>query len=229
MTSIQQSIPPATPNAAAGATSRSQTTSASIGAEFDTFLTLLTAQIRNQDPLAPLDSTQFVEQLATFSSLEQQVQTNSILEGMAEMLTTLHASASADWVGKSVAVPSPILEFDGRRAEFTFDAPAAADTALLAVRTADGRLLGHSALDLGAGIQTWDGRIEGSSQPLPSGSYFVEVELYRDGAALGSVLPKFAREVSRVQVQDQDVMLVTNEGQKVLARSVDQLKPADAR
>ena len=46
---------------------------ADIGEEFNSFIQLLTAQVRNQDPLAPLDSTQFVEQLATFSTLEQQV------------------------------------------------------------------------------------------------------------------------------------------------------------
>ncbi len=54
--------------------------------QFDTFLNLLTAQIRNQDPLAPLDSTQFVEQLATFSNLELQAKNNQILESIASML-----------------------------------------------------------------------------------------------------------------------------------------------
>ncbi len=56
------------------------------GEEFTTFLTLLTAQIRNQDPLAPLDSTQFVEQLATFSNLELQAQGNEFLENISQML-----------------------------------------------------------------------------------------------------------------------------------------------
>lgn len=63
---------PATPNAS--------------GEEFSTFLTLLTAQIRNQDPLAPLDSTQFVEQLATFTNLELQAKGNAVLEDIAMML-----------------------------------------------------------------------------------------------------------------------------------------------
>ena len=54
--------------------------------QFDTFLRLLTAQIQNQDPLAPLDSTQFVEQLATFSNLELQAQGNQTLESIATML-----------------------------------------------------------------------------------------------------------------------------------------------
>jgi flagellar basal-body rod modification protein FlgD len=56
------------------------------GEEFETFLTLLTAQIRNQDPLAPLDSTQFVEQLATFSSLELQATGNQTLEEIVGLL-----------------------------------------------------------------------------------------------------------------------------------------------
>ena len=62
------------------------TSSSATGEEFSTFLTLLTAQIRNQDPLAPLDSTQFVEQLATFSQLELQAKGNQVLENIALML-----------------------------------------------------------------------------------------------------------------------------------------------
>lgn len=65
--------------------------------EFTTFLTLLTAQIRNQDPLAPLDSTQFVEQLATFSQLELQANGNAVLEDIASMLAAnLYQREDAD-------------------------------------------------------------------------------------------------------------------------------------
>ncbi|CAM3672036.1 flagellar hook assembly protein FlgD [Litorimonas haliclonae] len=67
-------------------TDNSVTPQQSVGEEFDTFLTLLTAQIKNQDPLAPLDSTQFVEQLATFSNLELQAEGNKVLEDIAQML-----------------------------------------------------------------------------------------------------------------------------------------------
>lgn len=57
--------------------------------QFDTFLELLTAQIRNQDPLAPLDSTQFVEQLATFSNLELQAAGNQTLESIESLLDSM--------------------------------------------------------------------------------------------------------------------------------------------
>lgn len=66
----------------------------SVNEQFDTFLNLLTAQIRNQDPLAPTDSTQFVEQLATFSNLELQAKNTAILEDIASMMA-LQLAATA--------------------------------------------------------------------------------------------------------------------------------------
>ncbi|MEO1569272.1 MAG: flagellar hook capping FlgD N-terminal domain-containing protein [Pseudomonadota bacterium] len=52
----------------------------------------MTAQVQNQDPLSPLDSTQFVEQLATFSALEQQVQTNTHLQSIADLVRSLNGA-----------------------------------------------------------------------------------------------------------------------------------------
>ncbi|MEM7728177.1 MAG: flagellar hook capping FlgD N-terminal domain-containing protein [Pseudomonadota bacterium] len=70
------------------APSAAEASSNEVSEQFDTFLNLLTAQISNQDPLAPLDSTQFVEQLATFSNLELQATTNQILEGISNLLAS---------------------------------------------------------------------------------------------------------------------------------------------
>ncbi|MBL4854218.1 MAG: hypothetical protein JKY25_08275 [Robiginitomaculum sp.] len=97
--SKEQSLPKTTPETTAGGEEASVKTNGTnsdttntanpqqtTGAEFSTFLTLLTAQIRNQDPLAPLDSTQFVEQLATFSNLELQAKGNQSLELISALL-----------------------------------------------------------------------------------------------------------------------------------------------
>jgi flagellar basal-body rod modification protein FlgD len=72
------------------------TTTETTGEEFSTFLTLLTAQIRNQDPLAPLDSTQFVEQLATFTNLELQAKGNAELENISALLAQSVFSSTLD-------------------------------------------------------------------------------------------------------------------------------------
>ena len=71
--------------------SASKSSSAVESSDFKSFLSLLTAQLKNQDPLAPLEATQFVEQLASFSSVEQQIETNSLLE---ELLSSSRARAS---------------------------------------------------------------------------------------------------------------------------------------
>ena len=75
-----------TSNTATGTNTNASSAEITTGEDFTTFLTLLTAQIENQDPLAPLDSTQFVEQLATFSGLELQATANNFLEDIATML-----------------------------------------------------------------------------------------------------------------------------------------------
>ncbi len=78
-----------TPETSASTTPLTDSTNSvsDVSEQFDTFLQLLTAQIENQDPLAPLDSTQFVEQLATFSGLELQATANNSLTQIAQLLT----------------------------------------------------------------------------------------------------------------------------------------------
>lgn len=94
----------------AGANSSSGLTSAA--ADFETFLTLLTTQMKNQDPLKPLESNEFVAQLASFSSVEQQVKTNDALTNIASLLGGPTASTLAPWIGMQVQVLKD-PQFDG--------------------------------------------------------------------------------------------------------------------
>ena len=73
---------------------------ASISSDFETFLKMLTAQIKNQDPLKPMDPSEFATQLATFSSLEQQVLTNDRLEQISTILGSQGLTQHAHWIGK---------------------------------------------------------------------------------------------------------------------------------
>lgn len=70
--------------------------------DFHTFLTLLTAQMRNQDPLKPMDSTEFVAQLASFSAVEQQIETNSKLGELLGVLSDSPTVNPTEWLGKEV-------------------------------------------------------------------------------------------------------------------------------
>ena len=96
--------------------SASSVATANLTQDFDAFLNLLTTQITNQDPTNPLDSTQFVEQLATFSGLEQQVASNAHLESIVELLQGALGERSAQLIGQqagaaaiSIAGPIPAV------------------------------------------------------------------------------------------------------------------------
>ena len=79
-------MPPLPPETAATSQAVTPAAASTPQAQLTQFLTLLTTQIQNQDPLEPMDSTGFVEQLATFSTLEQQVQSNETLSAILEVL-----------------------------------------------------------------------------------------------------------------------------------------------
>lgn len=95
-------------NSASGTSSSvvsSTSASAALSADFDTFITLLTSQVTNQDPLSPLDSTQFVDQLATFSGLEQQIASNAHLESIVTLLQS-SLGQGGDLLQKTVTASS---------------------------------------------------------------------------------------------------------------------------
>ena len=83
------------PAAATGAAADGGT----ISADFETFLRLLTAQMQHQDPLNPMESTQFASQLAEFSGVEQAVRTNDLLLGLQDALATLGMGQLGGWIG----------------------------------------------------------------------------------------------------------------------------------
>lgn len=91
--------------AAAQPSVSSAAATASLTSDFDTFIQLLTTQVTNQDPLEPLDSTQFVEQLATFSGLEQQIASNTHLESIISLLQA-DAGTGASLIGQTVTSPA---------------------------------------------------------------------------------------------------------------------------
>lgn len=161
--------------------SGSAVNSSSIGEEFNTFLQLLTAQIRNQDPLSPLDSTQFVEQLATFSSLEQQVTSNQHLEGISTMIGDLHTIIANDWLGQQVAISSTHVAYEGNPVAFEVDPSVPHDAAVLTVFDGAGEPVWQETLDTSQSRHTWDGQLLGTSQSAPSGIYQFQIDQFQNG------------------------------------------------
>lgn len=137
-----------------------------MGQEFNSFIKLLTAQVRNQDPLSPMDSTQFVEQLATFSTLEQQVKANASLTSIATMLSQLNALAAGEWLGQDVSFTSGWIPLGEEPVEFTYIPPDGTDTMKLTIRDANGNTIRTETLDPSEPRYVWNGRTnDGTSAP----------------------------------------------------------------
>src|ERR1022692_4900567 len=101
--------PVTTPPVTTTATNANGTTStpdamAGLSTNFSTFLTLLTTQLKNQDPTSPMDSNQFTQQLVEFSQVEQQINTNSNLQTLITQGTSQAGTFAASYLGKKVSV-----------------------------------------------------------------------------------------------------------------------------
>lgn len=164
---------------AATGTAKSGQQGALISSDFQTFLLMLTTQIQNQDPLNPMESTEFAQQLATFSGVEQQVKTNSLLESLTSKLSLSGMAQLAPWVGMEARVDAPVM-FDGAPLTL-YPAPVSgADQAVLVAYDAQGQEVLRSPTAVSAAPVDWAGVAAGGA-PLPSGTYSFRLESYVDG------------------------------------------------
>ena len=89
-------------------------TAATLANNFQTFLTLLTTQLQNQNPLDPLDTNQFTQQLVQFAGVEQQLKKNDQLATLVNIEKTTQSTAGAGLVGKTAVVDGSTAPFDGQ-------------------------------------------------------------------------------------------------------------------
>jgi flagellar basal-body rod modification protein FlgD len=170
---------------------------ADISKDYDMFLRLMTAQLKNQDPLQPLDGTEFVAQLAQFSGVEQQIKTNERLDSLLGALTRSAAEVSLGFLGRTVETAgSKALLEAGAPASFAFEVEKPTNKAVAVVTDADGievRKLDVDASTLGRREAVWDG-YDGTGNPATPGVYTIRVQLYDDaGKKVIEELPVLTR------------------------------------
>src|ERR1700749_3681363 len=110
-----------------------------LSGNFSTFLTLLTTQLKNQDPTAPMDSNQFTQQLVEYSQVEQQIDTNTNLQTLISQGTSQNASYATSYLGKTVTVPGGQGSLSNGEADWTYNLGAAASSTQLPITNASGR------------------------------------------------------------------------------------------
>lgn len=145
---------------------------------YDTFLILLTAQLQNQDPLAPMDSTQFTQQLVQFSQVEQQIRTNEQLEGLVGQYQAASAGAALSYLGKDAIIEADETYLAGGQANWAYRLPESATSMTVTVKDASGRTVYQTTeAPRGAGehLFTWDGK-KTNGETAPDGVYTVSID-----------------------------------------------------
>ena len=190
----------------------STTSGQSIAGDFDKFLTLLTTQLQNQDPMSPMDATQFTTQLVQFSQVEQQINANKKMDQLVAASTTeqklAEVTAAQSYVGQQVEALGDTVPLQDGQATLIYGLDSTAKSATLKIVDQNKRTVATIALDPTAGAHsfTWDGKTADGTQ-LPDGTY--RMTLTATDAAGDTVTSQtgFAGKVASVINESGTVML----------------------
>ncbi len=176
-------LAPVLSTSTATGTSESATSLSQLGEDYTRFLTLLTAQIENQDPLQPVDSTQFISQLAQLSQVEQAVSTNTNLENLTAQMGSILSASGASLLGEDVTVETDEMQLTNATSDGYYAVEAGAASVSAMIFDPDGNLVrtisGLSTDSSGLQPVDWDG-LNDSGSLLLDGDYTFTVTA-RDG------------------------------------------------
>src|SRR3984885_14668409 len=130
-----------------------------LAGNFDTFLKLLTTQLQNQDPLSPMDSNQFTQQLVAFSGVEQQINTNDNLQSLIALSLSQQASSAVNYIGHSVVMTGGKGAVENGAVDWTYNLGAPASGTTLTVTDASGKVVytGSGGTAQGNNDFAWNG------------------------------------------------------------------------
>jgi flagellar basal-body rod modification protein FlgD len=175
---IQQLLSKNASASQSGASAGSSTDQAIAGLNdtYDNFLLLLTKQLQNQDPLNPMDTAQFTQQLVGFSQVEQQIATNKSLEKLVGMQSATNAFGAVSFLGNEVAVDTDHVSLKDGKAKFQYQIDHTAAKAVLTVVDGSGQTVLVQEANRGIGTYNvdWNGKDAFGNQ-LPDGDYRVAI------------------------------------------------------
>jgi flagellar basal-body rod modification protein FlgD len=196
--------------------------SSSLTSDFNSFIQMLTAQARYQDPLDPLDSTEYASQLAQFSMVEQQVKTNDMLTALYGLTGVSNMASLAGWVGMEARANTPMY-FDGNPIEIAPSPSLLADEVFLVVTDEDGNEVQRKQIAVSDDTVEWLG-LSDSGNLIDHGVYNFTIESYQgDELILAESAEVYGQIVEAQNIQG-EVVLVLQGGQSVMSSSVTALR-----
>ncbi|WP_027834888.1 flagellar hook assembly protein FlgD [Maritalea myrionectae] len=186
-----------------------------IAGNFDTFLSILTTQLKHQNPLDPLDTNQFTSQMVEFTGVEQQLKTNEFLETLIATNQQNFTSQAVSYIGKEVTAFSNQADLKGGNATWTYGMTEDAAEATITIKNSAGAVVftEKKPLDGGENDYTWDGKTSDGAI-APEGKYSITIDAIN---ANGGKINNYTMTSGVVQTVDfagQEPILVVN-GTKV--------------
>ncbi|MCD8497227.1 MAG: hypothetical protein LRZ85_03580 [Alphaproteobacteria bacterium] len=164
-------------SAAAGA-QQTNTSTVRLAEDFDDFLVLLTTQLQNQDPLSPMDTTEFTNQLVAFAGVEQQINTNQKLDDLVALELSGAFSTALGYVGLNINYISNEFAYDGsstNRIAYAFDGEAASSKISIYNEAGDLVYQTTGTTSPGSNEFFWDGTMTNGLK-APAGTYDVKID-----------------------------------------------------
>tara|TARA_B100001971_G_C18199984_1_gene543938 strand:- start:674 stop:1420 length:747 start_codon:yes stop_codon:yes gene_type:complete len=160
-----------------GSSAQVQQSRTQLNQDFDDFLSLLTTQLQNQDPLEPMDTNEFTNQLVQFSQVEQQLRSNDILDDMRALDVLQITQLGLGFVGMDVVLAGDEFNYSGSGdVELGYTLPETSRDTNITIKNADGDVVYTVDGESSAGIKTfkWDGK-NNDGYTVPEGDYTIEV------------------------------------------------------
>ena len=212
------------PQASAALALPSSNTSPVLSSDFETFLQMLTVQAKYQDPLEPIDSSEYASQLAQFSMVEQQVQSNELLARLAEQLGGSNMAGMANWIGMEARTTAPAF-FDGTPITVAPSIPIGTDEMFLIVYDDEGTLVQREAVPASTEPFEWLG-VGDDGTLFETGTYTLEIESRGQGEFLSSVPAETYARITEARNDTGTTLLVLAGGQTVPTTAITALREA---
>ncbi|WP_404401841.1 flagellar hook assembly protein FlgD [Pelagibacterium halotolerans] len=183
----------------------------SIAEDFDTFLSILTTQLKNQNPLDPMDTNQFTQQLVQFTGVEQQLKTNEYLEAMMLSSQNQINSQAVNYVGQTVVASGATTDLIDGKATWIYKVAEASEDVTVTIKDQSGNVVYSQETSMKAGTDqiVWDGTTN-SGAVLTSGKYTITIDARdADGKAI-DVTTKMKGVVESVDVSGTEPYLIVN-------------------
>jgi flagellar basal-body rod modification protein FlgD len=185
-------VPPATTTPPASSSTGTGTNSAltDLSGNFDTFLTLLTTQLQNQDPMNPMDSDQFTQELVQFSGVEQQINTNDNLQTLISLQQGNTTNNAINYLGKTITVTDGSGQLTDGSADWSYALGGASAATTITVTDSTGKVVYTGAGQTASGQHdfTWNGKDNNGNQ-LDDGTYKLSVSAATpDGSTIESAV-----------------------------------------